>query len=733
MRRRRGALTGLLLTAGLAAVPPPATGTAADQGPPQGTVAPAGLAVTVAGEGVETWPAYDATLGRFAIDTSEATDGRVEVIVSAEDPTAQVAVNGAEALLGNPHVVAGLRPGDEVNVQVSGAGGSSNQSWIYLPEDFPRLSAIGTDPGNGPVFLGLSSFLSETGFETVVDASGVPLHVREAEEPHDFRAHENGPAYTVFEPVKENDADTEYGYQVREYDRRFRLAGRERLRPVAELGVTADDTDFHDLQYLPDGRMLLMGYHRDFRADGTPWLDATLQIVDRRGHSVFSWSSKGHVEPEEGYVYGAKGQDYIHINSVEMQPGGDLVASFRNTGQILRIATVSHDGFEPGDVVWRLGGERNEFTFVGDPYGGICAQHDARILPNGHLLVFDNGSRRDDTGPIAPQTADMCPDPAEPQGTRVARPQSRIVEYALDTKAMTATHVWSFVPEGRYAAFAGNAQRLADGSTLASWSRSETADGSVAPFASRVSAAGEEVWALRAEGWFSYRAFSFPAPDRIPPRIALELPRPGGRYPEGTDVTPRFTCHDRGGSNLTGCRVAEVEGGRPGAPGDHRITLVADDAAGNAVTRRVRYTVAPLRQPDLQVRADGRGWQGAGRWPQQGVVHAGDRFAAPGLTVDYAARVVNAGIESERYVLTGRPGGRDWSVRYLHRGRDITRQLVAGRLTPRLEQGESWEFRIVVRRTARVLDGGERLTWVRARSRTDTQGRDRISVVSRAR
>ncbi len=460
-------------------------------------------------------------------------------------------VNGVATTIGTPHPVTGLRAGDEVNVQVTADGETSNQSWIYLPAGFPQLSASGTGPGNGPVFLGLSSFLAETGFETVVDAHGVPLHVREAEEPHDFRAHATGPAYTVFEPVKESPEDTEYGYRVREYDRQFRLAGQQRLRPVDALGVVADDTDFHDVQYLPDGRMVLMGHHRDFRADGTPWLDAILQVVGARGRAAFTWSSKGHVDPVEGYVLGAQGQDYIHANSVEMQPNGDLVASFRNTGQVLRIATEAHDGFEPGDVVWRLGGERNEFTFVGDPFGGFCAQHDARILPDGHLLLFDNGSRRDQTGPVAPQTADMCPDPADPDGERIARPQSRIVEYALDTEAMTATLVWSHVPEGRYAAFAGNAQRLPDGSVLAGWSRSETADGSVAPIATRVTRDGDEVWSLRANGWFSYRAVSSPAPDRIAPRFRIAFPRPHATYPEGTRIAPEFGCVDRGGSNLT--------------------------------------------------------------------------------------------------------------------------------------------------------------------------------------
>lgn len=717
-------LAGLLLAAALTAVPQPATSEA--------RTAPPGLTVTVTGVDVATFPAYDASLDRFAIRTGDATGGSVEITVTADDPAASVRVNGAPAPLGSPHAVSGLREGDEVNVQVVAGGRTSNQSWIYLPSGFPQLAASGTGPGNGPVFLGLSSPVADTAFETVVNAHGVPRHVRVAEEPHDFRPHGHGPAYTVFEPVKENEDDTEYGYRVREYDRQFRLTGRQRLRPVASLGVTPDDTGFHDVEYLPNGRLVLMGHHRDLRADGTSWLDAILQVVGERGEAAFTWSSKGHVDPAESYVRGGTGEDYVHADSVEMQPNGDLLASFRNTGQVLLVATEPRDGLEPGDVVWRLGGERNEFTFVDDPYGGFCAQHDATVLPDGHLQVFDNGSRRDRTGPDAPQTADMCPDPADPGGERIARPQSRIVEYALDTEAMTATLVWSYVPVGRYAAFAGNAQALPDGSVLAGWSRSETTDGSVAPIASRVTRDGDEVWSLRSDGWSSYRAFSSPAPDRIPPRFRIAFPRPHTHYPEGVVGTPDFECVDRGGSNLTECRVGSIDGGPPDAPGRHVITFVADDGAGNQVRRRFPYVIDPLRQPDLQVRGSGA-WLGAGRWPQSDVVHVADRFTATGQTVRHPVRVVNAGYEGEAYRMTARPGAGGWSVRYVRGHRDITDRLVDGLLTPRLNPGRSWSFRIVVRRTARVADGEERLTWIRARSVMDPARLDRVAVMSRAR
>lgn len=515
--------------------------------------------VTVTGEGVTTWPQWDETLTRLAIDTTEATGGSVIVTASTDDPAGEVRVDGVPRESGAPVAVSGLDPGDEVHVRITDAGGTIDQSFVFLPAGFPVIESSGPAPGPGATFLGLGSFLSESTYETVVDDHGVPRYLHEVDKAHDFKASAGHPGrYSVAHPLPDSRND-DAGYRIDELGPRYAVRRSFTLAPVR--GLLPDDTDFHDVEFTDDGRVVLLGYHRDTRRSGATWLDAVIQILDRDGEPTFTWTSKGHVRPAEGYVLGPRGQDYAHINSVELRPGGDLVASFRNTGQVLRIATRAHDGFRPGDVVWRLGGERSDFTFVDDPYGGICAQHDARILPDGHLQLFDNGSRHDESGPVAPQTADMCPDPADPGGARIARPQSRVVEYALDRGAGTATLVWSHEVPGRYAPFAGNAQWLEGGHRLVGWSQAESAEGEgPAPFVTQVDAAGAEVWSLTAPGWFSYRAFRFPAPDRIPPRVIL------------TDDEPGYRCTDRGGSGLAGCTES---GG----------AVVATDGAGNQRTR----------------------------------------------------------------------------------------------------------------------------------------------------
>ena len=72
---------------------------------------------------------------------------------------------------------------------------------------------------------------------------------------------------------------------------------------------------------------------------------------------------------------------------------GDILASFRHLSAVLKIAWHAHDGFQRGDIVWRLGGRRSDFDFADDPYPsgpGAPALRDPAA--NGHILIYDNGS-----------------------------------------------------------------------------------------------------------------------------------------------------------------------------------------------------------------------------------------------------------------------------------------------------------------------------------------------------
>lgn len=160
------------------------------------------------------------------------------------------------------------------------------------------------------------------------------------------------------------------------------------------------------------------------------------------GALEFAWSGWEHlsvsdwIEPPRPGPVDVDQPDFDHPNALAFDRDSNYIVSFRNLGEIAKIDAIS------GEVIWRLGGANNQFTFLNDPLGGFSAQHSPKILPNGHLLVYDNGTRH------------------QPQETRA-------VEYALDLPARTATMMWEFRHDPLiYTPFVGSVERLADGTTL---------------------------------------------------------------------------------------------------------------------------------------------------------------------------------------------------------------------------------------------------------------------------
>ena len=668
------------------------------------------------GQRVSTYPAYAPTVDRFGVRSASGVD-TVSVRASSSDPSASIRVNGVPVANGALTEVDELEAGDEVNVQITDAGGTSNQSWIVLPAGFPEVSATGprADLADGHVFLTLASFLGGR-YTALVDAHGVPTRAV-AENGSDFkRSALTAGGYSIASP--HDPLDPAQGYVIRQLDEQFREVRRFRLG-----GDLARSTDFHDAELLGDGGVALMGYDVATR-DGVTWTDAVLQVQDAAGTPTFTWNSKDHVdEGTEGLVDRSR-DDYAHINSLQRLPNGDIVASFRNMSQVMLIAGSAHDGHLAGDVIWRLGGVHNDFEFIDDPYSGPCAQHAATILPNGRLLVFDNGGRRDSGGFIAAQTADMCPTPGDPAGPRVARPQSRVTEYELDTSTSppTARLVWSHEPQGRYAPFAGNAQRLPGGNTFVGWSQSEVPSGSTPPVATEVAPDGTELWSLSVPGYFSYRAFKDAAPDRIAPEITLTSPASGTVVQQGAPLAVDFGCRDTGGSNLDDCRrTGPADGALTATPGTHTLTVTADDRAGNVTTRSVTYSVlatptppAPPTSPpvvptqtptsvpaqpaaaDLSIRRPAGTWVGEGDTGPTGQAIV-LRTSSPGRAVAHL-EVRNVGGTTARLVLRSSRDDRWSTVRWFAGDRDVTRRVGAGTYrTVALAPGGVVRLRLVVR------------------------------------
>ncbi|TMK98329.1 MAG: hypothetical protein E6G34_11855 [Actinobacteria bacterium] len=169
-----------------------------------------------------------------------------------------------------------------------------------------------------------------------------------------------------------------------------------RYRTVARLGGgNGLRADLHDFQIAPHEIAYITVYN-PIRCDLAPVkgarrgsiVDTAIQEIDMKTGLVrWEWHSLDHVGASESEVQASADEtpwDYFHLNSIDPEPGGNLFISARSTwaGYQLQRGT--------GKVLWRVGGNRSSFRMR--PGTGLAWQHDGRVLPDGEITFFDNGS-----------------------------------------------------------------------------------------------------------------------------------------------------------------------------------------------------------------------------------------------------------------------------------------------------------------------------------------------------
>jgi len=255
--------------------------------------------------------------------------------------------------------------------------------------------------------------------------------------------------------------------------------------------------DLHDFQIEPDNVAYITAYnvircdlssHGGVR-NGAVIVPAVQEIDMKTGLVRWEWSSLDHIPVSSSHTPAptiAAPWDYFHLNSIDVLPEGGLLISARATWALYKLAPGS------GTIEWSLGGDHSSFR-EGD--GAQTAwQHDARMLPNGEITVFDDGSN-----------------------PRVHY-QSRGVRLRIADGRVTLTHQY-FHPNGPFVADSqGNMQTLPGGDVVVGW-------GAV-PWVSEFSQAGGLVFdAHLPPGDSSYRAFRFPWEGRplAPPAVVAHV------------------------------------------------------------------------------------------------------------------------------------------------------------------------------------------------------------------
>jgi hypothetical protein len=290
-------------------------------------------------------------------------------------------------------------------------------------------------------------------------------------------------------------------------------------------------TDLHELRVLPNRHALLMSYDKQIVdmslivPGGNPQALVTgliIQEIDANKNVVFQWRSWDHFEitdaTHESMI--APQIDYVHGNAIELDYDGNLMISSRHMDEITKIHRST------GKIIWRLGGKKNQFTFINDP-DKFSYQHDIRRLSNGNITLFDNGNYH-------------IPN------------YSRAIEYLLNEETKTATLVWQYRNTPVIYGYAmGSAQRLSNGNTLIGW-------GATNPTLTEVRPDGSKAIVLTFNtGVFSYRAFKYelgsglvgidPVSNQIPEKFELKQNYPNPFNPE-TNI--EFNIHVPGHTRL---------------------------------------------------------------------------------------------------------------------------------------------------------------------------------------
>jgi hypothetical protein len=359
--------------------------------------------------------------------------------------------------------VLGLLPGTAYALRVTAYGprGSTRSDVLKLttgalPVDLPPYVAGGTDPSPGYVVFAAG------GYGMAIDNSGrVVWYVRLADRATlNFEPQPTGRYYT--RPTSPSTPSP--WLEIDPLGNVTRTLGCAR-------GLVAR---FHDLIARPDGSYWIMcdeTHVMDLSSQGgvaaARVTGTVVQHVGRDGSILFDWSPFEHFSIEDLDPTERTGEsvNWTHGNSIDLDPDGNLLVSFRSLNEITGIDTRT------GTVLWRMGGRANQFTFA-DPLPPFLRQHGLRVTGAGRLVLLDNLG--------------------QPGGSRAER-------YVVDVPARSARLEGIAAPSpATTAMLGGTAQQLAEGRTLVAFGNGDRVQ--------EFDASGSVVWEIRGDAGYIFRA-----------------------------------------------------------------------------------------------------------------------------------------------------------------------------------------------------------------------------------
>jgi hypothetical protein len=303
---------------------------------------------------------------------------------------------------------------------------------LIVPDNFPRFKVTANNsPDDGYFFLAAVQMPSkQPGYLIMVDNYGTPVYYRYFNKVlNSFGVQSNGLLSFMGRSAS--------GAMFYIMDSTFTIIDSVKTK------APYPKTDPHDFLALRNGHFVFLANDArtmDMSAYGgktnATVTGCVIQEQDENKNVVFNWNTWDHFQIEDSYADLTVSQvDLIHHNSIEVDEEGNFFLISRSLNEVTKIDRLT------GNIIWRLGGKNNQFTFT-DPTSIFSMPHDFRKLPDGNFTIFDNGNERD---------------PA----------YSRALEYSIDQTGKVVDLVWSFDADKKiYADNSGSTTKLQTGNTV---------------------------------------------------------------------------------------------------------------------------------------------------------------------------------------------------------------------------------------------------------------------------
>ncbi len=348
----------------------------------------------------------------------------------------------------------------------------TDRSVAYLPD---MLIITNNLPMEGNIFLANFKFsvpVQTNTYQIILDKDGNVVRSAPGSPDYynDFKPHPNG-TYSYFDALKDVFYITDTAFNIID----------------SVTAANGYETDGHELRYTPDGNYIILA--ADYETvdmskivqggdTAALVLIPVIQEFDKQKNLVFEWRSIDHFQITDATheKLTANTIDYCHANAIEFDADSNILLSSRHMDEITKIDHTT------GEILWRMGGKHNQFTFLNDTIP-FSHQHAIRRTATGTYTLFDNGNYRSgNKGPF-----------------------SRAIEYQFDETNKAATVIWQYRHDPDvYGMAMGYVQRLPNGNSFIGWGA--CSDLSV----SEISPDNKAQFELQMDDAnFSYRAYKF--------------------------------------------------------------------------------------------------------------------------------------------------------------------------------------------------------------------------------